>query len=172
MNGRAARRGKLRAGRVGRPHGLDGSFYVGEPNLLLLEPDQPLLIGERQAVVVERKGTDERPIIRLDVLRDRDAVDAVRGEHLQARRDQAPELPEDEWWAEDLEGCAVVDGGREIGVVKRLMVLPSCEALEVERADGGQELLVPLVSDAVGRVDVERRTIEIDLEFLGVGPER
>ena len=27
----------LRAGRVGRPHGLDGSFHVLEPNPLLLE---------------------------------------------------------------------------------------------------------------------------------------
>lgn len=172
MNARAARRGKLRAGRVGRPHGLDGSFYIEEPNLLLLGADQPLLIGERPAVVVERKGTDQRPIVRLDVLRDRAAVDAVRGERLLARRDRAPELPEDEWWAEDLEGCAILADGREIGVVKRLMALPSCEALEVQRGDGGQELLVPLVSDAVGRVDVERRTIEVDLEFLGVGPDR
>jgi 16S rRNA processing protein RimM len=170
MTARAARRSKLRAGRVGRAHGLDGCFYVEEPNLWLLRPEQPLLIGERQAIVVERKGTDERPIIRLDALPDGDAVEAARGERLQADRDQAPQLPEDEWWAEDLEGCAILADGREIGVVKRLMALPSCEALEVERADGGQELLVPLVSDAVGRVDVERRTIEIDLEFLGVGP--
>jgi 16S rRNA processing protein RimM len=172
MSASAGRRSELRAGHVGRPHGLDGSFYVEEPNLLLLGPGQPLLIGERQAVVVERKGTDERPIVQLDVLRDRAAVEAVREQRLLAPRDRAPELPEDEWWAEDLEGCAVLAGAREIGVVRRLMALPSCEVLEVERADGGQELLVPLVSDAVGRVDVERRTIEIDLGFLGVGPDR
>jgi 16S rRNA processing protein RimM len=171
MNAGAARRSKLRAGEIGRPHGLDGSFYVEEPNLWLLDPGQPLLIGERQAAILERKGTDERPIIRLDALRDRTAVEAVRGGSLLVGRDQAPELPEDEWWAEDLEGCTVLANGREIGVVKRLMGLPSCEALQVERPDGEQELLVPLVSDAVGRVDVERRTIEVDLEFLGIGPD-
>ncbi len=171
MNASAARRSKLRAGRVGRPHGLDGSFYVEEANLLLLHQGQPLLIGERQTDVAERKGTDERPIIRLEALRDRSAVEAIRGELLLAPRDCAPELPEDEWWADDLEGCAVVADGREIGIVKRLMGLPSCEVLQVEREDEGQELLVPLVADAVGRVDVEQRTIEIDLEFLGLGPE-
>lgn len=171
MNPRAARRSKLRAGRIGRPHGLDGSFYVEEPNLWLLRLEQPLLIAAQQATVVERKGIDERPIMRLDTLRDRAAVEAVRGEPLLARRDQAPELPEDEWWAEDLEGCTVLADGREIGIVKRLMPLPSCEALQVKRADGEQELLVPLVSDAVGRVDVEQRTIEVNLEFLGIGPD-
>jgi ribosomal 30S subunit maturation factor RimM len=49
--------------------------------------------------------------------------------------------------------------------VSRLLALPSCEVLEVERA--GEPLLVPLVSDAVRAVDLERRTIEIDLRFLG-----
>ena len=115
MNARAARRGELRAGRIGRPHGLDGSFYVEEPNLRLLGEGQPLLIGTRPAAVEQRKGTDARPIIRLEALRDRAAVEDARGETLLARRDQAPKLPEDEWWAEDLEGCAVLANGREIG---------------------------------------------------------
>jgi 16S rRNA processing protein RimM len=171
MSPRAARRGKLRAGRIGKPHGLDGSFYVEDPNLLLLGHGQYLLIGERQAVVAERKGSDQRPVIRLEEIGDRTAAEAVRGQELLAGRDQAPELPEDEWWAEDLEGCAVLADGRQVGVVTRLIGLPSCEVLEVERSDG-KEMLVPLVSDAVGRVDVEQREIEIDLEFLGVRPPR
>jgi 16S rRNA processing protein RimM len=172
MNARAARRSELRAGRIGRPHGLDGSFYVEDPNLWLLREKQPLVVGARPAAVQQRKGTDERPIIRLQGLRDRAAVEHARGETLLARRDQAPELPEDEWWAEDLEGCTVRAEGRQIGIVKRLIGLPSCEALQVERADGEDELLVPLVIDAVPEVDVEQRTIEIDLEFLGAGPGR
>jgi 16S rRNA processing protein RimM len=172
MNARAARRGELRAGRIGRPHGLDGSFYVEEANLRLLREGQPLLIGARPAAVEQRKGTDERPIIRLEALRDRAAVEDARGETLLARRDQAPKLPEDEWWAEDLEGCAVLAEGRQIGTVKRLIGLPSCEALQVERADGEEELLVPLVIDAVPEVDVEQGTIEIDLEFLGATRSR
>jgi 16S rRNA processing protein RimM len=50
--------------------------------------------------------------------------------------------------------------------VRRMMALPSCEALEVERADG-RELLVPLVRDAVRSVDVAARRIDVDLSFLG-----
>jgi 16S rRNA processing protein RimM len=84
-------------------------------------------------------------------------------------RGAAPPLEADEWWAEDLEGCAVHDGATEIGVVRRLRALPSCEVLEVERP-GGAELLVPLVADAVRAVDVERRRIDIDLVFLGEAP--
>ena len=50
-----------------------------------------------------------------------------------SRARTAPELGPDEWWAEDLEGCAVHDGDREVGTVRRLLALPSCEVLEVER---------------------------------------
>jgi ribosomal 30S subunit maturation factor RimM len=48
-----------------------------------------------------------------------------------------------------------------------MLTLPSCEVLEVERAETGGELLVPLIRDAVSSVDVERRRIDIDLKFLG-----
>jgi ribosomal 30S subunit maturation factor RimM len=55
----------------------------------------------------------------------------------------------------------------EVGVVTRLLELPSCEVLEVARATGGAALLVPLVKDAVRAVDIERRAIDVDLRFLG-----
>jgi ribosomal 30S subunit maturation factor RimM len=82
----------------------------------------------------------------------------------------APKLGPDEWWAEDLAGCVVRDGQLTVGKVRRLIALPSCEALEVSR-DGGDDLLVPLVRDAVRAVDIERRQIDIDLGFLGEQPE-
>ena len=83
-------------------------------------------------------------------------------------RPVAPVAPlgPDEWWAEELEGCAVHDRGRAVGTVARLLALPSCEVLEVRRADGG-ELLVPMVKDAVRDIDVAARRIEVDLDFLG-----
>ena len=162
----SARPAWLRAGRVGKPHGLDGSFYVTEPKPQLLDTGRELVLRGKSIRVASRKGTDERPIIQLDGFRDRHAAEALRGEELLAAREEAPALDEDEWWEEDLEGCAVYAGGRTVGVVRRLVALPSCEALEVERPDA-DALLVPLVSRAVRSVDVERREIEIDLEFLG-----
>ena len=80
-------------------------------------------------------------------------------------RSAAPALDEDEYWAEDLEGCAVRDGEVAVGVVERLLAYPSCDLLEVRRDD--DLLLVPLVRDAVRSVDVAARVIDIDLAFLG-----
>ena len=48
----------------------------------------------------------------------------------------------------------------------RMLELPSCEALEVTRADGA-ELIVPLVRDAIRSVDRAARRIDVDMGFVG-----
>ena len=163
----AADRKWLHAGRVGRPHGLDGSFLVADANPVLLHSAESLMINGVEHAIERRAGHDARLILRLEGCTDRDRAEAMRGQELLVARTHAPELEEDEWWAEDLEGLAVCDGERQIGRVTRLLALPSCEVLEVERADGGQPLLVPLISDAVRAVDLERKQIDINLDFLG-----
>jgi 16S rRNA processing protein RimM len=167
--------GWLRAGAVGSPHGLDGSFHVIAPKPELLSMGASVLLarsaedpaGGRELRIERLAGTDRRPIVRLEGCTDRAGAESLRGHELLVPRTSAPELEEDEWWAEDLEGCTVHDAGTPVGTVGRLLALPSCEVLEVVRADGSGVLLVPLVSDAVRSVDVERHEIEVDLRFLG-----
>jgi 16S rRNA processing protein RimM len=163
----------LRAGTVGRPHGLDGSFYVIDPSQGLLSLGVSVRVEDHELLVTRCAGTARRPILHLDGCEDRNRARDLGGQPLLVARDRAPELGPDEWWAEDLEGCTVRDGSRPVGVVKRLLALPSCEVLEVTRGDRAgaaereQPLLVPLVKDAVRGIDLERREIEIDLRFLG-----
>jgi 16S rRNA processing protein RimM len=150
-------------GRVGRPHGLDGSFYVVDA-----APELPatggVVSGRR---ITRRAGTSDRPILRLEGSNSREDAEALRGLELTIPRDDTM-LAEDEFWASDLEGCLVVDGDLEVGYVRRMSALPSVEVLEVDRADGS-ELLVPLVRDCVRSIDVAARRIDVDLGFLGEG---
>ena len=136
------------AGRVGKAHGLDGSFYVDGA-------DHPLAVGTlvtlggRTQAVVRRAGTDDRPLIRLDGLAD---PRATRGEPLLVD----VELEEGEWLASDLVGRAVPGHGR----VVRVFDGPSCSVLELE--DG---VLVPFVADAIR--SIEGGEIHVDDHFLG-----
>jgi 16S rRNA processing protein RimM len=157
----------LRAGIVGRPHGLDGSFHVGNPVAGLLEVGVDVKIDGVTHRVDRLAGHDRRLILRLEASEGREAAEGLRGREILVSRAEAPALEDDEWWATDLEGCAVRDGDREVGVVARLLALPSCEVLEVTRQSGGPELLVPLIKDAVRDVDLEERVIDVDLRFLG-----
>jgi 16S rRNA processing protein RimM len=159
----------LDVGRVGRAHGLDGSFYV-----IVAHPLRPRLLDEGGVVtvaggtrrIVRRAGVEQRPILRLDGIEDRSAAEALRGEQLTVALERAPALGAGEWWAHELKGCAVLDGARRVGSVSGLLALPSCEVLEV-RCEDGRELLVPMVRDAVRHVDVPARRIEVSLDFLG-----
>ncbi len=167
MVGSTDSRSWLPAGAVGSPHGLDGSFHVTRPRSELLSLGVTVFLDGAERLIVRRAGTDARPIIRLEGCQDRDAAALLRGTRLLVPRERAPALEPDEWWAEDLEGCAVRDGERDVGTVQRLLALPSCEVLEVARGEDRQPLLVPLVRDAVRSVDVAARVIDVDLKFLG-----
>jgi 16S rRNA processing protein RimM len=156
----------LEAGRVGRPHGLDGSFYVTGARSRLLTVGANVTLGGAVYEIVRRAGVPERPIVRLAGIHDRAAAEALRGLVLHVALSEAPALEDDEWWGRELEGCVVFDGAREVGTVSALLELPSCEVLEVTRREGG-ELLVPMVKDALRSVDVAAKRVEIDLDFLG-----
>lgn len=138
------------AGRVGKPHGLDGSFYVERPRHDLPEGAELTLAG-RTHRIVRRGGTDERPLIRLAGLED---PSAMRGELLLVE----DELGEGEWLASDLVGLSV----RGMGTVAEVIDAPSCSVLELD--DG---TLIPLVADAIRSVDLDSGEIEVDRDFLG-----
>ena len=106
---------------------------------------------------VERvAGTRDKPILRLAGADSREHAEALRGLALEVEET----LEEGEYWARELVGCVVVDGEREVGVVERMIALPSCEALEVG------ELLIPMVRDAIRSIDVEARRIDVDMGFV------
>ena len=114
-----------------------------------------VVVAGRNARVERRAGTDERPILRLSGVGDRNAAEALRGESILV---DGGELAEDEFLTADLVGCEVPG----LGTVRRVIAAPSCDLLEV----GDDAILVPLISDAVKRVDTEARLIEVDTAFL------
>ena len=148
--------GQVTAGRVGRAHGLDGSFYVedvAEP----LEPGAEVAVAGRSARVERRAGTEARPIVRLSGVHDRSAAEALRGERILV---VGGALAEGEYLSADLVGCTVPG----VGEVRRVVQGPSCDVLEV----GANGVLIPFVSDAIKRVDAAAGIIEVDTGFLGL----
>jgi 16S rRNA processing protein RimM len=139
------------AGRIGRSHGFDGSFWVEDASHPLSLGTAVVVAGEEREVE-RRAGTDARPLLRLKGLAD---PKPLRGSELLV--DQ--QLGAGEWLTAELIGCEVVD----VGTVRRVIDSPSCDVLELE--DG---TLIPLVSDAVQDVDVGARRIRVDRRFLGL----
>lgn len=147
-------------GRVGKPHGIDGTFHV-EDAAHALSLGTLVWVSGRQARVERRAGSEQSPLVRVGGVSSREAAADLRGAELAVTLGDAP-LEEGEWLTEDLVGCTV-DG---LGRVRRVIAAPSCDLLEV----GEGCVLVPFIRDAIRSVDPVSRRIEVDRRFLGLPP--
>lgn len=145
----------LRTGRVGRAHGLDGSFYLDSAAEPLTVGD-PVRVGALDTLVERLGGTARRPLLKLRDVSSREAADSIRGEDILVERDLEP----DEYLAADLVGLRIAG----LGTVRRIINAPSCDLLAV----GDDEILIPFIRDAVKRIDVDAGVIEIDPSFLAL----
>jgi 16S rRNA processing protein RimM len=146
----------VRVGRVGKPHGLDGSFFVenGSEDEERFAVGAMLHVDGEPAHVVDSKRSGGRTVIRLD-------REAPRGAELAVPRSELPPPGEDEYYEFQLVGLTVEeDGGRTLGRVTSVQPGPANDVLEL---DSG--LLLPLVGACVLEVDLEAGRILIARGF-------
>lgn len=145
-------------GRVGRSHGLDGSFFVEGAS----EREEAFAVGgtlhaggEPATVVASKRGAGGRPVIRLDRR-------VERGTELAVPRDSLPELADgDAFYVFQLVGLSVVEeGGRLLGRVRDVLEYPANDVLEL---DSGASL--PLVEACVRQVDLAGGRIVVSSGF-------
>ena len=144
-------------GRVGRPHGLDGSFVVERPseNERLFEPGARLIAGGEPATVTARKRSGGRLVIKLD-------PPAERGTELAVRRSGLPEPQPDSFYVFQLQGLEVVEeGGRRLGAVQEVAPGIANDVLEL---DSG--LALPMHEECIRRVDLAAGTIVVAVGFV------
>jgi 16S rRNA processing protein RimM len=144
-------------GLVGRPHGLDGSFFVEGPSERVgaFATGATLYVdGEPAKVVASKRGSHRRPVIRLDRRVERGATLAVLREAL-------PPLEEGAYYTFQLVGLAVEEeGGRVVGRVRDVLDYPANDVLEL---DSG--VFLPLVEACIRQVDLEGGRIVIAAGF-------
>ena len=145
-------------GRVGKPHGLDGGFFVegaSERGDVFTEGATLHVGGEPATVVVSRRGSGGRPVIRLD-------REVERGTELAVARATLPSLgDEDEFYVFELEGLRVEEeSGRLLGRVREVLQYPANDVLEL---DSGTSL--PLVEACVRQVDLAGGRIVVAVGF-------
>ncbi|MDP8910927.1 MAG: ribosome maturation factor RimM [Actinomycetota bacterium] len=150
----------MAVGRVGRPHGLDGSFFVEDPSE---SPERfavgvTLFAGREPVRIVASKRARGRPVIRLDRRVDRGTPLAVR------KADLSPP-PEDTYYVFELVGLEVEqEDGTRLGRVTDVAPGVANDVLEL---DSG--LALPLVDACVLEVDVEQGRIVVAPGFDAPG---
>jgi len=143
-------------GRIGRPHGLDGSFVVERPseNESLFDPGATLYVNGEAATVAGRKRSGGRLVVKLD-------GSVERGAELAVPRTQLPEPGADSYYVFQLVGLDVVEeGGRLLGAVQDVAPGVANDVLEL---DSG--LALPMHEECVREVDLTEGRIVVAAGF-------
>ncbi len=142
---------------MGRPHGIDGSFFVegGSESAERFAVGATLVVDGSQAKITgSKRGSGGRFVIKLD-------RPVPRGATLAVRREQLPEPEPDSYYVFQLVGLAVEEeGGRALGTVTDVSPGPANDAIVL---DSGE--LLPLVESCVLDVDLEARRILVARGF-------
>jgi 16S rRNA processing protein RimM len=146
-------------GRVGRPHGLDGSFVVERPSedpQRFAKGARLVVEGEPAEVVSSKRVGGGRVAIRLD-------RPVERGVELAVPRAELPKLGDDEYYVFELVGLEVVEeDGPVLGRVQDVQPYPANDILELDTG-----LALPLVEECVRQVDVPGGRIVVASGFAG-----
>jgi len=147
---------RVQVGRVGKPHGLAGAFFVEQASD---DPDRftvgaALLVAGEPTEVVESKRAGGRPVIRLD-------REVDRGAAIEVERTALPEPDEGEYYAFQLVGLEVQEeGGAILGRVVEISTNPANDVLELDTG-----LALPLVDACVQEVDLAAGRILVQSGF-------
>jgi 16S rRNA processing protein RimM len=154
-----------------RPRGIRGEIVVKSetdiPNRLETLKNAKLRLpdGSDMAVQIEEAWPHKNDwILKFAGFDSIEAVARLRGADLWVPREQRGVLPEGEFFRSDLIGCTVVDAltRKAVGVVDGWQQYGGGPPL-MEVTVGGREVLIPFVSSLCRKVDLDRKTIEIEI---------
>jgi 16S rRNA processing protein RimM len=166
------RSGLWACGILGKVHGLRGELYLNlspeglehlrmGADFYVARPDPDAPEGAERLVpcaVTRAGGTDQRPLVRLDLAQTRETAIALQGMELLAAGGELDALPF--YRVGDLIGLRVeTAAGGLLGEVSDVLEAPAHEILQV-RAPDGASLLLPLVEELVS-VDAEAGVLRV-----------
>ncbi len=148
--------GRVRIGRVGRPHGIDGAFFVEQPSedARWWQVGSTFFANGDPVEVIVKRTSSGRPVVKLD-------KPVERGTWLEVDRDALPPTEDDEYYVFQLVGLDVMEeGGRSLGTVKAVTPGIANDVLELD-----SDVLLPMVEDCVKQVDLAAKRIVVAKGF-------
>ena len=160
-------------GKIVGAHGINGTM------LILPLTDYPERFFDMEELVLEKQG---KPMQTLTIRRiwpyegkgtfflqasgiiDRELAETLKGSVITVTDDERVELPEDEYWIDDIVGLKAVENGtgRELGVLEEIMFTGSNDVYMIRTPEGALKP-IPAMADAVNSVDIAGGVITVTI---------
>ena len=107
---------------------------------------------------------NEMVILKLKGVSDRNAAEALKERDVYITEADLRELPEDTFYVRDLIGCIVLNAetGGKIGEITDVLQNSAQDIYKI-KLPNGKEALIPVVSEFVKEVDIEKKIVKIKL---------
>ncbi len=134
-------------GHVSGAHGIKGWVKIHsdtDPRDAIFDY-QPWQVGVEKRIVhiVSGRIQGKFLVAELDGITDRDSADSLAGQQIVVFRDQLPELPDSQYYWNELIGLRVrSDAGQELGLVKEMIATGANDVMLVQ---GERERLIPFI---------------------------
>jgi 16S rRNA processing protein RimM len=163
--GRPEAEPEIAVGLIRAPHGIKGLVRVkpltDDPGRFerLTQVTLELRSGERRSQAVEetRVGAD-RVLLKFRGLDDRGAVEPLRGAYVLIPRSEAIELPEGQYFVDDIVGLEVVTvDGKHLGPVREVLRTGANDVYATDSA------MIPATREVVRKIDIAAGIMIVDL---------
>ncbi|MEY3182746.1 MAG: rRNA processing protein RimM [Pseudomonadota bacterium] len=158
-------------GRIGRPFGVRGWVHVHSftevPERLFSYRDWHLKKGKSDPVPTKcdaYKIHGVAYVAKLIDCDDRDIAATWTNAEILVPREVLPELPEGEYYWQDLIGLTVYNlSGYCFGVIEEFWETKANDILVIKQQETGKETLIPYVPEAYDiQVDIDKQTVTVD----------
>ena len=162
----------LSVGKIVNTHGIRGELkilsstdfpdvrFAPGNKLTFVNPENGQQVSATVDLYRPNKGTC---LIKFKEYSNINEVEKYKGWELKVSKDQAIELPENEYFFHEIMGCRVVtDENEDIGQIVEIL-RPGANDVWVVKMNKGSQLLLPVIDDVVLDVDVQAKIVKVHL---------
>lgn len=159
----------IEIGRIGRPHGLEGTvrivpnsvftaYLLDQTSIVFMKNNRSDLIPVRiESIQIEEKRNQQTFFVKFDSIADRTDAEQAIGKALFIEKEKPDSLLAKQDEPVSIVGYAVDYQNREIGRVLDVLKNPAHPILEISFESGS--LLIPFVDEYIEKTDHEKHTV-------------
>jgi 16S rRNA processing protein RimM len=160
-------------GKIVGAHGVNGTMlilpltdyperFLKMKEIVLNKPGKPRqVLTVRKLVPYEGKGTF---FLNAEGIKDRETAESFKGSIITVPDKERIELPEDEYWIDDIIGLKVIENttGCELGTVEEVILTGSNDVYLIKTPEGAVKP-VPAIADVINKVDIAAGILRVTI---------